>query len=428
MSAEMTTGSRRDLLKFAGAAAVAGMLPDSGRARVRGKVVVVGGGFGGASCARYLRRLAPELDVTLVEREPSFATCPFSNAVLGGLRDLDSITHDLDGLRRHGVQVVRDEAVGIEPEMRELWLSDGDTLAYDRLVLSPGIDFKWNAIEGYDRRASDRMPHAWKAGSQTALLRKQLEAMDDGGVVVIAAPGNPYRCPPGPYERASLIANYLHRKKPRSKVLILDAKDAFSKEALFRQAWDSLYPGLIEWVGFSDGGNVVSVNPEAMVVNTDFEAFRADVANIIPPQRSAGLVDTAGLAGAGDWCRVHAKSFESTIVPGIHLLGDSIVAGAMPKSGFSANNQAKVCARAIVHLLNGSPPPDPVLMNTCYSMLSEDYAISVAAVYRLDEHDEIVSVPGAGGVSPVDAGPDFRTAEAEYAQGWYASITADMFG
>ena len=428
MRTEMIRGSRRDLLKFAGAAAMAGFLPEPGLAGVRGAVVVVGGGFGGATCARYLRRLSPELGVTLVERDASFVTCPFSNAVLGGLRNLASVTHEYEGLQRTGVRVVQEQVVAIDPGKGSVLLSGGESLPYDRLVLAPGIDFKWNAVEGYDQDAASRMPHAWKAGPQTALLRSQLEAMDDGGVVVIAVPASPFRCPPGPYERASLIANYLHRHKPRSKILILDSNDAFSKEGLFREGWKRLYPGLIEWVGFSDGGNVISVDPEAMLVRTDFEEFQADVANIIPPQRSAHLVDSIGLAEGGDWCRVNARTFEARAVSGIHLLGDAILAGAMPKSGFSANSQAKACARGILHLLDGREPPEPVLMNTCYSLLAEDYGISVAALYRLDEGGEIVSVPGSGGVSPPDATLEFRLAEAEYASGWYASITADMFG
>ena len=421
--------SRRELLKLAGGAAVAGLVARRAGARARGgRVVVVGAGFGGATCARYLRRLAPELDVTLVERGEHFVTCPFSNAVIAGLQDLGSVTHGFDGLRRRGVTVVGAEAVAIDPQGGTVRLAGGDSLPFDRLVLSPGIDLEWNAIEGYDEAAAVRMPHAWKAGAQTVLLRRQLEAMEDGGLVVIAVPENPYRCPPGPYERASLIADYLHREKPRSKVLILDAKDGFSKQGLFREGWERLYPGLIEWVGFSGGGNVVAVDPGAMEVRTDFDVFRADVANIIPPQRSARLVDTAGLAAGGDWCPVDQRTFESAVVPRIHLLGDAVLAGAMPKSGFSANNQAKVCARAVVAALREEEPPEPAFINTCYSLLAADYGISVAAVYRLDDAGVIAPVPGSGGVSPSDAPLAFRRAEADYARGWYASITADMFG
>jgi sulfide dehydrogenase [flavocytochrome c] flavoprotein subunit len=421
--------SRRELLKLAGGAAVAGLFTRRAGARARdGRVVVVGAGFGGATCARYLRRLAPELDVTLVERGERFVTCPFSNTVIAGLQDLGSVTHGFEGLRRRGVTVIEGEAVAVDPEGGTIRLAGGGSLPFDRLVLSPGIDLKWHAIEGYDEAAAARMPHAWKAGAQTALLRRQLEAMKDGGLVVIAVPASPFRCPPGPYERASLIADYLHREKPRSKVLILDANDGFSKQGLFREGWERLYPGLIEWVGFSHGGNVIAVDPGAMEVRTDFESFRADVANIIPPQRSARLVDTADLAAGGDWCRVDHRTFESAVVPNIHLLGDAILAGAMPKSGFSANSQAKVCARAVVALLRDEEPPEPVYINTCYSLLAADYGISVAAVYRLDDDGEIAPVPGSGGVSPPGAPLAFRRAEADYARGWYASITADMFG
>ena len=421
--------SRRDLLKLAGGAAVAGFFARRAGAQARGgRVVVVGAGFGGATCARYLRRLAPELDVTLVERAKRFVTCPFSNTVIAGLQDLDSVTHGFEGLRRRGVTVHEGEVAAVDPEGGTVRLPGGDSLSYDRLVLSPGIDFKWNAIEGYDEAAVARMPHAWKAGAQTTLLRRQLDAMDDGGLVVIAVPASPYRCPPGPYERASLIADYLHREKPRSKLLILDRKDGFSKQGLFREGWERLYPGMIEWVGFSDGGNVIAVEPGTMEVRTDFEVFRADVANIIPPQRASRLVDTADLAAGGDWCPVDQRTFESVVVPNIHLLGDAILAGAMPKSGFSANSQAKVCARAVVALLREEDPPEPVYINTCYSLLAADYGISVAAVYRLNDEGEIAPVPGSGGVSPPDAPLAFRRAEADYARGWYASITADMFG
>ena len=429
MTRKRGRSSRRELLKLAGGAAFAGLF--AGRARARapgGRVVVVGAGFGGATCARYLRRLAPEVDVRLVERGERFVTCPFSNAVLAGVQELDSVTHGFEGLRRRGVEVVTDEAVAIDPDRGTVRLAGGGALPFDRLVLSPGIDLKWSAIEGYDEAAAAHMPHAWKAGAQTALLRRQLEALDDGGLVVIAVPESPYRCPPGPYERASLIADYLNREKPRSKVLILDAKDGFSKQGLFREGWDRLYPGVIEWVGFSGGGNVVAVDPGAMLVRTDFETFRADVANIIPPQRAARLVDTADLAAGGDWCEVDHRTFESAVVPNVHLLGDAILAGAMPKSGFSANSQAKVCARAVAALMRGEEPPEPVYVNTCYSLLAADYGISVAAVYRLDDAGEIAAVPGSGGVSPSGAPRAFRRAEADYARGWYASITADMFG
>ena len=427
MRIRKTATSRRKLLKIAGASALAGLIANRAAAAVRGKVVVIGGGFGGATVAKYLKLHAPDLEVALVERTKEFATCPFSNTVIGGLNELDFITHGYGGLRAAGVEILHDSVVDIDDGRAKIRLAGGEALAYDRLVVSPGIDFKWNAIEGYDESAAERMPHAWSAGSQTALLRRQLEAMEDGGLVVVSVPENPFRCPPGPYERASLIANYLKKTKPRSKVLILDSKDGFSKQRLFEEGWERLYPGMIEWVGFSDGGNVVEVEPKQMIVRTDFEEFRPDVANIVPPQRSALLLDTAGLTEGGDWCRVNQRTFASAVAPNIHVLGDACLAGSMPKSGFSANSQAKACARAIVSHFQGESPPEPALINTCYSLLSESYGISVAAVYRLDKDNQIASIPGASGTSPPNAPAEYRSLEADYARGWYASITAEMF-
>ena len=311
--------------------------------------MVVGGGFGGVTCAKYLRRADATLDVTLVEPHRQFVTCPFSNAVLVGLRDLASVTHGYEALRqRHGVRVVHATATALDPTARRVTLDNGSTLAYDRLVLAPGIELQWGAIEGYDAAASEAFPHAWLAGPQTLLLRRQLEAMEDGGLVVISAPDNPYRCPPGPYERASLIAHYLKTHKPRSKLLLLDAKDTFTKQELFRTAWQRLYPGLLEWVPGSQSGRVIRVNTGTGTVHTAFDEYKPAVANIIPPQRAAAIARTAGLDDGKGWCRVQARTFESTVHAGIHLIGDAIIASPMPKSAFSANTQAKVCAAAIV--------------------------------------------------------------------------------
>ncbi|MDA1132019.1 MAG: NAD(P)/FAD-dependent oxidoreductase [Proteobacteria bacterium] len=418
--------SRRDVLKLAGLATAAGFGVRPAFSQSPGHVVVVGGGFGGATAAKYLRRAG--VDVTLIETNATFATCPFSNTVLGGINEIDAITHGYDGLAAHGVQVVPDTVTGINAANKSVSLQGGTAVSYDRLILSPGIDFKWGEIEGYDEAAAEVMPHAWKAGAQTELLRRQLIAMDDGGVVAIAAPGNPFRCPPGPYERASLIAHYLKTHKPASKVLILDSKDSFSKQGLFQAGWAELYGDMIEWVPFSSGGNVARVDPATMTVYTDFDTHVVNVANIIPAQRSNRLVDTADLANGGDWCPINQLTFESTVQPGIHILGDASIAGAMPKSGFSANAQAKVCAAAIAALLRGDEPPSPSFINTCYSLVGPDYGISVAAVYRLNAEGAIAGVEGAGGVSPGDANAEFRKMEAEYARGWYASITSDMFG
>jgi NADPH-dependent 2,4-dienoyl-CoA reductase/sulfur reductase-like enzyme len=424
----MTRISRRTLLQAAAVTAVAGTAPQRANAAATGRVVVVGGGFGGVTCARMLRQIAPGIEVTLVEPNESFVTCPFSNAVIAGLADMASITHSYDGVRNAGVTVVRDSVSAIDADRKSVRLAGGSILPYDRLVLSPGIDIKWKAVEGYDEAASQIVPHAFKAGAQTMLLRRQLEEMPDGGLVVMTIPPNPFRCPPGPYERASLIAWYLKTKKPRSKLILLDAKDTFSKQGLFVEGWKALYGPLIEWVPFGQSGNLLKVDAATKTVTTEFTEEKADVLNVIPPQRAGMIVDSAGLAGSGGWCNVNPVTFESRIVPGIHIVGDAIVAGSMPKSGFSAGSQAKVCAQAIAALQAGDTPSVPSFINTCYSLVSPDYGISVVDVFRVGSEGAIAAVQGAGGVSPTGAGADFRKQEAEYARGWYASQTKVMFG
>ena len=419
--------SRRDVLKLAGAAAAASMLP-SGKAfaQAAGNVVVIGGGFGGATAARYLKKAG--VNVTLVEANTTFSTCPFSNTVLGGFGKMADITHTYDGLKRAGVTVVTGTVTGIDATAKRVTVQGASApIPYDRLVMSPGIDIKFGTLPGYDEAAAEKMPHAWKAGAQTELLARQLAAMPDGGTFVMTIPNNPYRCPPGPYERASLVAHYFKTNKPRSKIVLLDGKDTFSKQALFQQAWTALYPGMIEWVAFSQGGNVARVDPATMTVFTDFGQRKGDVINVIPPQRAGRVVDLAGLA-TGDWCNVNQSTFESRTVPGIHVIGDACVAGAMPKSGFSANNQGKVAAAAIVAMLRNQPPPSPSLINVCYSLINPEYGISVASVHKIGEDGTIISVPNSGGTSPANASADARKLEADFARGWYKSITAEMFG
>ncbi|GGL63192.1 NAD(P)/FAD-dependent oxidoreductase [Wenxinia marina] len=393
------------------------------RAQDRGRVVVVGGGFGGATAARFLARAGH--NVTLVERDPAFVTCPFSNTVLAGLNPLEAITFDWSGLRADGVTLVQDEATGVDDG--SLALASGDPLPFDRLILSPGIDLRYGALPGYDEAAAQIMPHAWKAGAQTALLRAQLEAMEDGGTVVITAPANPYRCPPGPYERASLIADYLTREKPASKILILDAKEAFSKQPLFEEAWATLYPGMIEWVPPSMGGNVAEVDPGTMTVATDFMSYTPAVANVIPPQRAAAIAQDAGVADETGWCPVSGLTFESDLRPNIHVIGDACFPGAMPKSAFSANAQAKVTAQAIDAIFRGADPVSPKLMNTCYSLAGPDYGFTVAGVYG-EADGKLFELEEAGGISPVGAPPEVRSAEADYARSWYATITHESVG
>jgi sulfide dehydrogenase [flavocytochrome c] flavoprotein subunit len=425
----MNTLSRRDFLRFSGLGALGLALPARAQLGAAGpNVVIVGGGFGGTTCAKYLRMMNPGIAVTLVEPARGFVTCPFSNYVLAGTRTIDSITHNYVNLqRKYGVNVVHDAAAAIDPVKRVVTLKGGKLLHYDRLVLAPGIDFKWDAIPGYNEAAAQTLPHAWKAGAQTLLLRKQLEAMKDGGVFVMSVPGNPFRCPPGPYERASMIAFYFKQYKPRSKIFILDAKDDFSKKPLFMDGWKKLYGDTIEWVSATNGGVVKSVDPKKLIVEAQFNKFKAAVANIIPPQTAGAIALKAGLADDSGWCPVDPKTFESKKHKHIHVIGDAAIAGALPKSGFAANSAAKITAAAIVSMLRGEPPADASYVNTCYSLIAPNYGISVAGVYRVTDKG-IVQIEGSGGVSPKEASEGFREDEAKYALGWYASITADVWG
>ncbi|MBM3522639.1 MAG: NAD(P)/FAD-dependent oxidoreductase, partial [Alphaproteobacteria bacterium] len=331
--------------------------------RRRARVVIIGGGFGGGAAARMLRELAPDIMVTLIERRSRYVTCPFSNYVLAGTLDVARITHGFEALRRRGVKIIHAEARAIDPVRRTVRLETGASLAYDRLIVSPGVDIRWRAVDGYDEDAATVMPHAWTAGAQTLLLRRQLEAMRDGGLVILSAPANPFRCPPGPYERAAMIAHYLHRHKPRSKILILDAKDSFSKQGLFQDGWQARYPGMIEWVPLSRDGRVVRAVPAEMTLITEFgERHRGDVVNVIPPQWGGRIARDTGLVNASGWCPIDPRSFASTQLPDIHVIGDASIAGAMPKSGFSATSQGRVAAASVVAALTGRAAPEPVLV------------------------------------------------------------------
>ena len=394
--------------------------PKSGR-----RVVVIGGGWGGASAAKYLRLSDPSIEVVLLEPSERFVSCPFSNLVLSGVRTMDSITRDYQGLRRHGVKLIHREATAIEPDTKRVRIGEG-YLQYDRLVVAPGIEFQWEQVEGL-AQAKDTVLHAWKAGPQTVELARQLQSMADGGVFVLTVPPVAYRCPPGPYERACQVAWYLKTKKPRSKLIVLDAKDAFSKQKLFQNAWKELYPGMIEWVSLSQGGKVNAVDPATNTLITDFGNHTAKVANVIPPQRAGRIAGIAGAADNTGWCAIDPVTFESKSAPNIHVIGDACIGGGMPKSAFSANAQAKACAGAVATLLAGGTPAAPKLINTCYSLAAPDYGISVAGVYA-PKNGLLADVEGAGGVSPADAPREFRVREADYAQSWFATITAEVFG
>src|SRR4051812_47259493 len=391
--------SRRNLLGGALAASAALMTRPS-HAQGLTRVIVIGGGFAGATCARALQRSG--LAVTLAEPNPLYTACPFSNEVIAGLRPFEAQRFGYDALRAEGVTLAPHSATGLDPQARRVTLSDGSILDYDRLVLAPGIDLCFDALPGYGEEAAKTLPHAWKAGEQTLLLRRQLEAMEDGGAVIIVAPANPFRCPPGPYERASLIAHYLKSHKPRSKLLILDAKDAFSKQKLFQQAWKELYPDIIEWVSLSAGGKVTWAAPGTKPFVTVFGRHQASAANVTPPQKAGRIVELANVADRTGWCPIDPVTFESKLQPNIHVIGDATIAGGMPKSAFTANAQAKVAAAAVSALLRGEQPQSPKLINTCYSLVAPDYGISIAGVYH-PANGLLADIEGAGGTSPLDA-------------------------
>lgn len=415
---------RRDFLK-AGAAgiAVAGV---SGCASMatgapRARVAVVGGGYGGATAAKYIRMLDPTIEVVLIEPNEAFVSCPISNMVLGGFRTMADITTPYSGLARHGVKVVRDTATAIDLERKQVRLARGDAVAFDRVIVSPGVDFMWEALPAMGSQdAQAKVLHAWKAGPQTEQLRRQLVAMRDGGVYAITVPLAPYRCPPGPYERASQVAAYFKAAKPRSKILILDENaDVTSKGPLFKKAWADLYPGMIEFRGNS---RTIDVDVATNTAKLEFGDVKADVLNVLPPMK-AGNIAAPFITANRRWCEVDWMTFESKAMKGVHVLGDSLqIAPAMPKSATMANGHGKVCAAAVVALLANEPPnPSPTLINTCYSMVSDKLAIHVASVHKYDEKDRTFkAVPGAGGVSAA-----MNEAEGAYTMNWARNIWAD---
>ena len=401
------------------AGSAAEIMPKTGR-----RVVVVGGGYGGTIAAKYIRMLDPSIEVVLIERNDHFVSCPFSNLYIGGvLKDLSSLTIKYDKLTaNHGVKFLQAEVTAVDPAAHTVVTSKG-TLKYDRLVMSPGIDFRLAEMAGYDAAAMEAMPHAWKAGPQTVLLRKQLEAMQDGGTVVMTVPLAPYRCPPGPYERANMIALYLKQHKPKSKLLMLDANpDVTSKGPLFKKGWKDNYANIFTYTGAKKVTEVNVRNRSVLIEGID--EVKGDVINVIPPQRAGAIAVAAGLVGADkNWCPVNPTTFESTLQKDIHVIGDACIAGAMPKSGYSANSEAKVCAMNVVAMMNGKATTPMSGINTCYSYVTADQAVSVAAVYTVKDN-AIIAVPNSGGVSPAD----FSTVkhEAIYAESWLKNILVEM--
>ena len=422
------TFSRREFVKWmaasTGAAAVAGCAGVGGSPA--GRVVVIGGGYGGATAARHIKLWAPDIDVTLVERGDTFVSCPISNLVLGGNTQIGNITLGYDALRSRGVRIVRDEAIGVDAGARQVRLAGGTTLAYDRLIVSPGIDFIYDQLPGLQSaEAQNRVLHAWKAGPQTVALRKQLEAMRDGGVFVFQFPTAPYRCPPGPYERVCQVADYFKRAKPKSKIIVLDANpDLVSKKGLFLAAWNGLYKGMID---YRPNSELADVDVKGMAVKLTFDSVKGDVLNVVPPHGAGTIARQAGLITANQrWCGVDWLTMESVAVKGVHVLGDSTLsAPGMPKSASMTNQHAKVCAAAVIAMIKGQPVnSQPMMMNTCYSFVDGRSSMHVASVHTYDAAQKtMVAVKGAGGVSTAAS-----ELEGTYAWGWARNIWADALG
>jgi sulfide dehydrogenase [flavocytochrome c] flavoprotein subunit len=416
--------SRREFLKWtaagAGATAAAGCATMGGGG---GRVVVVGGGYGGATAAKFIKLWAPDIDVTLVEPNQHFISCPISNLVLGGNAQIGDLTFSYEGLRSRGIRVIRDAAVAIDAEKRQVRLAGGDSLGYDRVIVSPGVEFLFDQIPALKSAdAQNRILHAWKAGAQTVALRNQLTAMPDGGVYVLQIPMAPYRCPPGPYERVCQIADYFKKAKPKSKIIVLDSNpDITSKKGLFLAAWDGLYKGMID---YRPNSEIADVDIKGMTVKLQFDNVKGDVINVVPAQRAADIALKSGLITANNrWCGVDWMTCESVAVKGVHVLGDATLsASAMPKSASMANQHAKVCAAAVIALLKGQPVnADTMMMNVCYSFVSGDSAMHVASVHRYDATQKsILPVKGSGGVSAAAS-----SVEAAYAWGWGRNIWAE---
>ncbi len=417
----------RRLFLGTSAAAVATLAAPMVRADGHGKprVVVIGGGAGGATAARYIAKDSKgAVDVTLIEPSRMYYTCFFSNLYLGGFKEIDDIGHSYGTLATGGVNVVHDWAIGVDRDAKTVSLAGGATVAYDKLILSPGIDFVEGAVEGWDLNAQNAMPHAYKAGSQSELLKAQLMAMPEGGTFAMVAPPNPYRCPPGPYERVSMVAHFLKNNNPTAKIIVADPKPKFSKMALFQEGWADHYEGMIDWIGEDFGGGSVSVDPDAMTVTIDGEETKVDVCNVIPAMKAGRIAELAGVTD-GNWAPVNAIDMSTKADPDVYVLGDASQQGDMPKSGFSANSQAKVCANAVRGALTGSKVFPAKFSNTCWSLIDTNDGVKVGATYEATD-EKIAKVDGF--ISQTGESADTRKATYEESEGWYAGITADMFG
>ncbi|AXT26722.1 NAD(P)/FAD-dependent oxidoreductase [Ruegeria sp. AD91A] len=419
------TLNRRTFLGATGVVA-AGLSAPMVLAQGRPRVVVVGGGAGGATAARYIAKDSKgEIDVTLIEPSRTYYTCFFSNLYLGGFQELSDIAHSYGTLAaEYGINVVHDWAVGVNRDAKTVSLAGGGSVPYDKLILSPGIDFVDGSVEGWDVSAQNKMPHAYKAGSQTELLKAQIMAMPEGGTFAMVAPPNPYRCPPGPYERVSMVAHVLKANNPTAKIIVADPKPKFSKMALFQEGWANHYEGMVDWIGEDFGGGNVSVNPDAMTVTIDGEETKVDVCNVIPAMKAGLIAEMAGVTD-GNWAPVNAADMSSKADPDIYVLGDASQQGDMPKSGFSANSQAKVCANAVRGALTGSKVFPAKFSNTCWSLIDTDDGVKVGATYEATP-EKIAKVDGF--ISQTGEDADLRKATYEESLGWYAGITSDMFG
>ena len=418
--------SKRNFLKAFIGSLVGFPLLKGLRAQYKPRVVVIGGGFGGGSCLRYLDSFSDKLSLVLVEKEQNYYTCPFSNYVVGGFRKINKNQFNYDKLENRGIKVLRRKVTFIDSDKKKIFFADGN-IVYDYLILSPGVSFKWNDIDGFNKNLTNKYPVGWTGGQDVQKIYKKIDSLDDGSKIVIVPPDYPYRCPPAPYERASLIANFLKKKKINSKILIFDCKNSFTKSELFFSAWNKLYPDMIEWIPKSKGGKIIKLDPqENLITSESGQKIKADFLNIIPNQKASDLISNSNLI-SDDWCKVNPKTFNLENHKKIFALGDSIDGGDMPKSAFSANSQAKVCAENLLNTIFEKRLLNPVFLNTCYSLAAENYGFAISSWYRVSNYDNRIVSLGSRS-SPTKSENALRIKEAKESYQWYESITDEIFG